>query len=691
MILIAALMISIPLFLGTPQVRAQDQPPGPDQPAQAPAPDQPQQGAGRVSFIHGDVSTMRGDSGEWVATIVNAPLVPGDSIATAQRSRAEVQLDYANILRLEQSSEAKLADLERGRIQIQVASGLVSLSVLKGTEAEVEIDTPNMAVHPRGEGTYRIQVNSPSDTQVTVRKGAADVSTQQGSTTVENGQVIYVKGTDNPEYRIDRAAASDEFDQWNRDRDRATEQAESYRYTNRYYTGANDLDQYGNWENVPDYGWCWTPAVDAGWVPYADGRWVWEPYWGWTWVSYEPWGWAPYHYGRWLWYGNSWCWWPGYVTPFYRPIWAPAYVSFFGFGRGRWGFGAGFGFGSIGWLPLGPLDMFHPWWGARNSYNVVNITNITTINNRRPMPVNRVIGSNLQGALSNVNIRRGITTVSAENFVQGQLPRNRTPVDVNTLRQASVVKGTLPVVPTRESLRPIDRPVNRAGLPRAGAEHFFTSRPAPAGPAPFAERAAQIQHMVQTQNPFVSQARDNREAGRVSAGEMNRQAAGGAQAGERGNFQRFGTPLGNSQASHPSSRTGNWPAAVNMPGSAAAGYSPSRVPPSQPNSEAGWRRFSTQPRPAGGSAERSGGWNAPAPRERMSYPTPSQGARGWGSAPGGGYQRPPLQLRKPIVTQRSNAPRSYGSGGGRGYSAPSSGGSRSAPAPRGGGGSRSRK
>ena len=84
---------------------------------------------------------------------------------------------------------------------------------------------------------------------------------------------------------------------------------------------------------MPDYGQVWTPYATAGWAPYRDGRWVWEPFYGWTWVSYEPWGWAPYHYGRWFFYGSSWCWWPGplSVYPAYYPVWAPAYVSFFGF------------------------------------------------------------------------------------------------------------------------------------------------------------------------------------------------------------------------------------------------------------------------------------------------------------------------------------------------------------------------
>src|SRR5207237_1523080 len=126
-------------------------------------------------------------------------------------------------------------------------------------------------------------------------------------------------------------------------------------------------------------------------VTVIDGRCVFHLYYYWTLVSYEPWGWAPYHYGRWFYYNYAWAWWPGPVYPAYRPFWAPAFVSFFGFGR-HFGFGVGFGFGSIGWLPIGPCDSFFPWWGRRglggfgprNVANITNQTDGTTANTGRP-------------------------------------------------------------------------------------------------------------------------------------------------------------------------------------------------------------------------------------------------------------------------------------------------------------------
>ena len=175
--------------------------------------------AARVSYIHGDVSMQRGDSGGWSAVTVNTPLVPGDQIATGDKSRTEVQLDYAHILRLAAQSQAKMANLSRNQIQVQIAQGYANLTVLKGGEANIEIDSPNVAVHPLGPGRVRVQVNSDAETDVIVRSGEVEVTTPQGSTRVREGQLITVRGADNPEYKVVDAPSSDDWDRWNRDRD----------------------------------------------------------------------------------------------------------------------------------------------------------------------------------------------------------------------------------------------------------------------------------------------------------------------------------------------------------------------------------------------------------------------------------------------------------------------------------------
>lgn len=695
------------------------------------AEEEPTPGVARVSLIHGDVSTMRGDSGDWVASTVNAPIVRGDKISTGERSQTEIELDYANILRLAPSTEVKIADLARTRIQVQVAQGLVNFTVSKGSEADVEIDTPNMAVRPVREGSYRIQVDSASETQLIVRNGEAEVSTPQGSTKVEKGHIINVHGTDNPEYQIAEAPKRDDWDKWNKDRDEAIQDAQSWRYANHYYTGAQDLDRNGRWVNVPGYDWCWTPYVNLGWVPYRDGSWVWEPYWGWTWVSYEPWGWAPYHYGRWFSYGDSWYWWPGHHYYGYYPIWAPAYVSFIGFGFGghNWHFGFGFGFGSIGWLPLGPYDRHHAWWGHHNSYNVVNITNVTNVGSggRGPGGGRRGYTSNLEQALGNARVRGAITQTSTEDFVRGRVSRNPQAVDETALRGGQLIRGTVPAVPTRESLRPVDRPVNTAALPRGSnqRDNFFTRRQPPAGPQPFAQRAAEIQEMVQRQNPLGAAGRGTALAGNANAA-GNTAANAGNRAMRPGSTG--GTGLGAAQAGRPEAgqagrgwqRFGSNAAAPRefaQRGGARQRTDEMQAQPQQPTQRPGWQRFGTgQPRavpgrptttasPQAGRAAPSGhsvapsaaprteapgaaaprGWNrftpqpegSSAPRNESRYSAPPQNAPR-------GYGRAPLDLRRSVVTPR--APQGFGGGGHRGWSAPSGGGRSAAAPPRSSGG-----
>jgi hypothetical protein len=709
-----------------------------------------QPGVGRISVINGEVSLQRGDSGDWVATTVNAPVAPGDRVSTGARSRTEIQLDYANILRLDQNSVAKIADLRSNRIQVQVAQGLVNFDVLKGSQTEAEIDTPSVAVHPLGEGRYRIEVGSNSQTLVTVREGEAEVSTPQGSTHVKKGELITIEGTDNPQYQIASASGKDDWDNWNKDRDHVVQDAQSWQHTNPYYTGTGDLDRYGHWEYVPGYDYVWAPYAGPGWVPYSAGSWVWEPYWGWTWVSYEPWGWAPYHYGRWFYYGNSWLWWPGPVYPAYRPLWAPAYVSFFGFGFGAglgfgFGFGAGFGFGgSIGWLPIGPHDPFFPWYGRYGgSYNTVNVTNITNIRNitniggipplataRQPMM------SNLNSVANNIHVRQGLTTVPAAQFGRGPVTASHQAVTSEMMRQGQLVAGGLPVVPTRASLSAVNRPANPAALPAHGNanQHFFTKSTPPAGPRPFAEQAAQVRQMVQQKGAAPAAERSTGLAGAPSAtgrGQGEGSFARGGMAtpegktGEAGNrSSSFGSEsAGQSTRSSGASRTpfydnealnrlpqtgfgrsGNQPAAADG-GSQAAGRPGSQKPQGSPSAQSGtvaghgatsdsrtgWHRFGdsssapgdrTQgsPAPSHSAGQGQGGWRKferPAPSERnsQSFGSRSESANpGWNRSPSRpqspsygqsqhSYQRPPLEISKPIVTERAS--HSYG-GGSRG-------------------------
>jgi hypothetical protein len=622
-----------------------NQGPGPGAPtSNLPAPEE-RNGVARISLIHGDVSTQRGDSKDWSAAALNAPVLAGDRVSTGDRARTEIQLDYANMLRLAEHSQANIVQLTHSQIQIQLGHGMANYTVFRNSDADAEIDTPNVAIKTeRRESSFRILVTADDHTEVLVRKGEIAVTTPQGGTRVAAGQFITIQGSGADEqYKIGEAPARDDFDQWNTDRDNMIRNSVSRRETNDYYVGTEDLDGHGTWTEVPDYGPVWRPAVAPGWAPYRDGRWVYEPYWGWTWVSYDPWGWAPYHYGRWMYTGGSWGWWPGpaYGYPYYRPIWAPAYVSFFGFGGGV-GFGIGFGWGSIGWLPLGPGDFFHPWWGrwgggfgyARfGEYNRGGFA---------PLRAGSRF-SNVNLAMHDANFRGG-TTVSGREFGTGHMSAQA--MTHAQFQNARFSTGRLPVSPSRESF-------SASGRPAAAS----TTR-----------NVSQNQHFFSTHSTTTASNSRSAESGRAGSNNGLQHSNQGADRGA----DRSSEARSNSSSM---ARSGN-----------AGGSTAIR----EGGSNGGWQKFSPMPARSSAESGRSSESAGRAEDRGSSYGASSRGStsagRGYGSGGygSGGYgsasrgyggsSRPPLNMRQPIMTQRS-----YGGGGYGGRSTPSYGGGHSAP------------
>jgi hypothetical protein len=416
-------------------------------------------GVARLGLIQGDVSVRRGDSGEWVAAAPNAPLVVEDRVLSGMGSKAEVQLDHANYVRLWESAEIRLSQLEYGRYQVQVAQGTVTARVLRDTESEVEISTPSIAIRPLKKGAYRVTVRTDGSTELTVRSGEVEVFTPQGTERLKSGRTMLVRGSQSdPEFQIAEALPRDEWDQWNDGRDRDLERSNSYRYVSDSIYGAEDLDYHGDWVYDAPYGYVWTPRVAAGWSPYSHGRWSWVDWYGWSWVSYDPWGWAPYHYGRWYQGPRGWCWWPGAIRS--RHYWSPGLVAWVGFGGGGWNIGVGFG--RVGWIPLAPYEPYHRWYGRGYYGRGGNYNNITVVNN-----------VNITNVYRNSRVSNGVMALDADDFRAGRF-NNAQRLSQNDVRGASLVRGQLPVTPDRGNLRFSDRDVT--GSPRSSDNGRFFSR-----------------------------------------------------------------------------------------------------------------------------------------------------------------------------------------------------------------------
>ncbi|HEV3153159.1 MAG TPA: DUF6600 domain-containing protein, partial [Candidatus Baltobacteraceae bacterium] len=294
------------------------------------------QGVADVSVANGSVVIVRGDSNTQSAATVNAPIVSGDYLATGTGSDAEVQFDGVSMLRLAGNTQVRFVDLAPGARETQLAVGTAELAELQGSAGALQIDTPQLTVRPNQSGDYRVTVYGNGETLVTVRRGSATISGANGSQTLTPGSTLVANG---PSFSLQNPVAFDSFDQFNADRDSAA--VASYNaspYLSPQLAGYANFANYGQWQNVPGYGYAWAPNNQnaSNFVPYQNGQWVWEPGYGYTWVDNSPYGYATSHYGSWFnnpSYGG-WLWQPPAYQSQMNPTdlassWLPAVVSFF--------------------------------------------------------------------------------------------------------------------------------------------------------------------------------------------------------------------------------------------------------------------------------------------------------------------------------------------------------------------------
>jgi uncharacterized protein DUF6600 len=503
-----ALMSGSALMVSAQEDRQYD-PQRDDRPVQSDPPAR----AARLQYMSGSVSVQPHGTDDWVAGTLNRPLTNSDNIWADKNSRAEISVG-TGLARIDSESSLTLTNISENMVQLQLHQGALNLHVRRLYDGETyEVDTPNQAFTVLKPGDYRFDVDPNADTTViTVWRGEGESTGDGPAVRIrENIQARFTSGT-SLQHEIHSAPSPDAFDDWARLRDNRLDHSASARYVSPGVVGYEDLDEYGTWRDVPEYGNVWVPSgVDAGWAPYRYGHWIWIDPWGWTWVEDEPWGYAPFHYGRWVYYDNFWGWAPGPI--FVRPYYAPALVAWFG-GPG-WGgsFGFGFGFGGgFGWCPLGFGEPFIPWFGVSQGFftninvtntHITNITNITNIYNNTF--VNKNPGkpgqpghggpygphSGLQMRYANLHAPNGFTAVSRNTLVNSlPVARNNVRISPNQLSRISPVRS-LDVKPTRTTMlgpnagrsaavppqRAFARPVVSHAAPPAGRGSFHNASP----------------------------------------------------------------------------------------------------------------------------------------------------------------------------------------------------------------------
>lgn len=444
----------------------------------------------RLGFIQGTVSLEPAGTTDWIAPFVNRPLTIGDQLWSDSDGRAELELD-GSVLGVAPDSSISLLNLSDTVTQLQLAAGTLIVHVRRLDDDEsYEIDTPNLAFSVLRPGTYRLSVDPSGNlTSIIVRSGQGEVTGAGVAYPVYAHENDVFSGTDQLVESRQAEPGADEFESWCDQRDARWDRSRSARYVSPDVVGYADLDDYGDWNQVPEYGAIWFPRdLPPGWAPYREGHWAYVAPWGYSWVDDSAWGFAPFHYGRWTAWNGRWGWVPAPPPPpggiYIRTVYAPALVAWAAVGSG------------VAWFALGPREVYVPSYPVSRTYveninvsnTVVNRTVVTNIYNTTIMN-----HSVVNATYVNQRVPGAVVATSSQAFASGQkVSTHALPLGREQLASARVQTVAPAVVPEKQVVLGGARAAAKTPPPEIMRRPAVARLQPPAAPASFEQRQAAI-------------------------------------------------------------------------------------------------------------------------------------------------------------------------------------------------------
>ena len=384
----------------------------------------------RISLVEGDVQIKTPDAEDWGYASINTPLAEGDQVWVPQGGRAELQLNTGTYVRLDNNSALQILSTDKDSSQFYLSQGHAYIYYDAPRGNVIQIDTPDASTRAFDRAIFRIDMSDQYQyTDVAVYKGYVETENELGKARINAGQMVFSLGP-NTNAEVAPLGPSDEWERWNKMRNDnifARRDGGSRYMPAELRAYSSDLDNYGRWVQVPDYGYVWTPTVVVGssWSPYRDGRWIWRGG-DYVWVAYEPWGWAPYHYGRWSFIINiGWFWVPPVASEVY---WSPGYVG--------WVRTADY----VAWVPLAPGETYYGRGDhGRHSVNITNV-NIKQVN--------------ITNVYKNVYVNNGVTVVNRKTFNTHSptvVNVNKNIIQQKIFTKNNISVGEPDIKPTKES------------------------------------------------------------------------------------------------------------------------------------------------------------------------------------------------------------------------------------------------
>jgi FecR protein len=276
----------------------------------------------RVSYVDGQVQIAHNQQMGYENATMNMPLVQGDQVRTADGGWAEIQFEDGTTIRLAPETQITFASLGRfssgGSIsEINLDEGEAEFQVLAHDNSDFRVNVAQRTIQLKHSSRFRLTSINSDPLDLTVWKGEVAVmnSDSMEQVAVKKNETFVLDPDDVGRYDLEKEAQADSLDKFSSDRDDYLSSYTSGHTSEMlpYQYGLADLNYYGQYYNVPGYGYCWQPnGVGVGWDPYANGYWNYTPGFGNVWISSYPWGWMPFRYGQWVFVnGFGWVWQPG--------------------------------------------------------------------------------------------------------------------------------------------------------------------------------------------------------------------------------------------------------------------------------------------------------------------------------------------------------------------------------------------
>lgn len=272
----------------------------------------------RLSYVDGNVEIDKGDGRGFSPAYLNMP-VTSQSKLWARDGEAEVEFEDGSTARLTPDTILDFQQLDSDNngdrfstLVLQDGTAYFDVHHRDGDEFQVQFAAETL--HLTHSAHFRIDSEKAGE-ELAVFSGEVQVAARGGSeVAVKKGETIRIDSDDPDRYQLAKGVDDETYDQWDSqradDHQREVAAAATVGNDSGVDYGMADLNAYGNYFDVPGYGYIWRPnSMPIGWDPFADGYWMDYPGYGYMFVSGYPWGWTPYRYGAWQFVnGYGWCW-----------------------------------------------------------------------------------------------------------------------------------------------------------------------------------------------------------------------------------------------------------------------------------------------------------------------------------------------------------------------------------------------